>query len=136
MTQEQIEKLSVDADILFQRLDGWQDRTLQAIGRRIKAIGKLSAYDQQAHKNIADITGDMSKITKDLARITGMNISDLKKIYSGALSDQADTYKPLYDFRNMPYVPFAESQLTTCQGKWACNSPVVQTSCGSYLYLT
>ena len=110
MTQEQIEKLSVDADILFQRLDGWQDRTLQAIGRRIKAIGKLSAHDQQALKNIADITGDMSKITKDLARITGMNISDLKKIYSGALSDQADTYKPLYDFRSMPYVPFAENE--------------------------
>lgn len=110
MTQEQIEKLSVDADILFQRLDGWQDRTLQAIGRRIRAIGKLSAHDQQALKNIADITGDMSKITKDLARITGMNISDLKKIYSGALSDQADTYKPLYDFRNMPYVPFAENE--------------------------
>lgn len=34
MTQEQIDKLSVGADILFQRLDGWQDRTLQTIGRR------------------------------------------------------------------------------------------------------
>ena len=104
------QELNQAADIIFDRLSGFEQRTLQTIGRRIKATGQLSAYDQQALKNIADITGDMEAITKDLAEITGMNIADIEKIYTRVVTDKATQYKPLYDFLHLPFVPFAENE--------------------------
>ena len=66
------------AQTLFDNLNGWQDRTLERIGRRLKATGRLSAYDQKALKNIANITGDMNAIYADLARVTGQNIKEVQ----------------------------------------------------------
>ena len=65
-----ISKLEQQANLLFDNLNGWQDRTLARIGRRLKATGRLSAYDQKALKNIVNITGDMNAIYADLARGT------------------------------------------------------------------
>lgn len=108
---------SIDRDMLekaaakvFDRLNYFNDYTLQTIGRRIKNIGKLSAYDQQTLKNMADISGDMKAITKKLAEITGQNIEEIEKIYAQTISDGVNTYKPLYDFRGMELVPFEQNE--------------------------
>lgn len=103
------EKLQEYAGVIFDRLNQFNDFTLATIARRIKATGRLSAYDQQSLKNMADITGDMQRITKKLAEITKLNIDDLEKIYSQTVSDGINTYKPLYDFKNMPFLPFEQN---------------------------
>lgn len=99
------------AQTLFDKLNGWQDRTLARIGRRLKATGRLSAYDQKALKNIVDITGDMSAIYADLARVTGQNIKEVQTAFERFMSDNMALYKPLYDFRNIPFVPYAENPI-------------------------
>lgn len=104
------EKLEAYAQIIFERENQFTKYTLETIGRRIKATGQLSAFDQQAIKNIADISGDMDKITKELARITKMNISDIEKIYTQIINDGVNTYKPLYDFKNIPFKPITENE--------------------------
>lgn len=98
------------AQKLFKNISGWETRTLERIGRRLKAIGKLSAYDQQAIKNIYNISGDMEAITRDLARVTRQNIAEVKKAFEDIMTDTAAEYKPLYDFRDLPFVPFAENE--------------------------
>lgn len=104
------EKLEAYAQIIFERENQFNKFTLETIGRRVKATGQLSAYDQQALKNIADISGDMKKITKELARITEMNIADLEKIYAQVVNDGINSYKPLYDLKNIPFKPIAENE--------------------------
>lgn len=99
------------AQILFDNLNGWQDRTLVRIGRRIKATGRLSAYDQKALKNIVNITGDMNAIYADLARATGQNIKEVQTAFERFMSDNMALYKPLYDFRNIPFLPYAENPI-------------------------
>ena len=99
------------AQALFDNINGWQDRTLARIGRRLKATGRLSAYDQKALKNIADITGDMNAIYADLARVTGQNIKEVQKAFERFMSDNMALYKPLYDFRNIPFLPYAENPI-------------------------
>lgn len=99
------------ADVIFQRLEDFNDYTLEVIGRHIKEIGSLSAYDQQALKNMADISGDMKKITEKLAEITKMNIEDIEKIYTQVISDGLKTYKPLYDFKGMKFIPFQNNEV-------------------------
>ena len=42
--------------------------------------GRASAYDQQALKNMADISGDMAKINKKLAVTMEMNVKDVEEI--------------------------------------------------------
>lgn len=103
------EKLEAYADIIFARENQFTKYTLETIGRRIKATGQLSAFDQQAIKNIANISGDMDKITKELARITEMNISDIEKIYTQVINDGVNTYKPLYDFKKIPFKSITEN---------------------------
>lgn len=104
------EKLEEYAAAVYDRLEFFNDYTLKTIAQRIKSIGQLSAYDQQAIKNMADISGDMQKITKKLAQITEMNIEDLEKIYTDVTTDGVNSYKPLYDFKNIPFVPFEENE--------------------------
>lgn len=99
------------AQTLFDNLNGWQDRTLERIGRRLKATGRLSAYDQKALKNIANITGDMNAIYADLARVTGQNIKEVQTAFERFMSDNMALYKPLYDFRNIPFLPYAENPI-------------------------
>lgn len=104
------DKLDKYAGVIYERLEEFNDFTLKTIARRIKEIGSLSAYDAQTLKNMADITGDMKKITKKLAEITEMNIADVEKVYEQTITDGVNTYKPLYDFRNIPFVPFEENE--------------------------
>lgn len=103
------EKLEEYAHKIYARYEYFNNYTLKTIARRIKATGQLSAHDQQALKNIADITMDMKAITKKLAEITRMNVSDIEKLYTQVVSDGVNTYKPLYDFRDMKFVPFEEN---------------------------
>lgn len=99
------------AQTLFDNLNGWQDRTLARIGRRLKETGRLSAYDQKALKNMADITGDMNAIYADLARVTGQNIKEVQTAFERFMSDNMSLYKPMYDFRNIPFLPYAENPI-------------------------
>ena len=103
------EKLEAYAGKIFDRLNLFNDFTLRTIGRRIKEIGKLSAHDQQALKNMADISGDMQAITKRLAEVTRKNIKDIERVYTQTVTDGVNTYQPLYDYRNKAFAPFAEN---------------------------
>ena len=104
------EKLEKYAQIIYDRYEYFNNYTLETIARRIKATGQLSAADRQALKNIADITGDMDAITKKLAEITRMNIADIERIYTQVVTDGVNTYKPLYDFKGMNFVPFEQNE--------------------------
>ena len=103
------DKLEEYAHKIYARYEYFNNYTLETIARRLKATGRLSAYDQQALKNIADITGDMQAITKKLAEITEQSTQDIEKAYAQVVSDGVNTYKPLYDFKGMQFVPFKEN---------------------------
>jgi len=47
-----ISKLEKQADLLFNNVAGWENSTLQRIGRRIGKYGKMSLADVKAINNI------------------------------------------------------------------------------------
>lgn len=110
MPQIDENKLNEYADAVFDRCNYFNDYVLETIGRRIKATGQLSAADQAALKNMADISGDMDAITKKLAEITGQNIADIEAIYTQVLTDGVNTYEPLYDLKGMTFLPFEQNE--------------------------
>ena len=105
-----ISKLEQQADLLFNNVAGWEQSTLQRIGKRISKYGKMSLADVKAINNIAVVKSDMEAITKELARVTGLNISQIEKMYADLLTDQHLANQPLYDYRGKTFVPFAENR--------------------------
>lgn len=97
------------ADILAQNVAGWESSALQRLGRRIKRIGKMSPSDVQTINNIADVKEDMDAIIRDLATVTGKNISDLKTMYGDAIEQIHEGNRSLYDYRGKKFKSFAEN---------------------------
>ena len=105
-----ISKLEQQADLLMQNVSGWETGTLERIGKRIKKYGKLSLADVKSINNIAVVKQDMDAITKELARVTGLNISQIEQMYGDLLTEQHLSNQPLYDYRGKKFVPFAENR--------------------------
>lgn len=103
-------KLEQQADLLFENLEGWEEKALQRIGTRIGKIGGMTVADVRTLNNIADVKGDIDIIMRELAEVTGYNISQVQKIYGEILSEQHLENKYLYDYRNKDFVPFAENK--------------------------
>lgn len=103
-------KLENQADILFNNITGWETNALKRIGKRINQYGKMSVADVKSLNNIAIVKQDMNVITKELAQITGLNIQEVQKMYADFLAEQHLENKPLYDYRNKPFVPLAENR--------------------------
>ena len=105
-----ISKLEQQADLLMQNVSGWETSTLERIGKRIKRYGKLSLADVKSINNIAVVKQDMDAITKELAKVTGYNISQIEQMYGELLEEQHLANQPLYDYRGKTFVPFAENR--------------------------
>jgi hypothetical protein len=105
-----ISKLEQRADLLMANVSGWETSTLERIGKRIKKYGKLSLADVKSINNIATVKQDMDAITKELAKVTGYNISQIEQMYGELLEEQHLANQPLYDYRGKKFVPFAENR--------------------------
>ena len=105
-----ISKLEQQADLLMQNVSGWETSTLERIGKRIKRYGKLSLADVKSINNIATVKQDMDAITKELAKVTGYNISQIEQMYGELLEEQHLANQPLYDYRGKKFVPFKDNR--------------------------
>ena len=107
---DNISKLESQADLLFGNISGWELSTLERIGNRIKKYSKLSIADVKAINNIAVVKQDMEAITKELAKVTGYNISQIQQMYGELLEEQHLANEPLYDYRGKKFVPFKDNR--------------------------
>lgn len=105
-----ISKLEERANLLMNNVSGWEQNVLTRIGKRIKKYGKLSLADVKSINNIATVKQDMEAITKELAKVTGYNISQIEQMYGELLEEQHLANQPLYDYRGKTFVPFAENR--------------------------
>lgn len=105
-----VSKLEQQSNLLMQNISGWESSTLNRIGKRISKYGKLSLADVKSINNIAVVKQDMDAITKELARITGLNISQIEQMYGDLIAEQHLANKPLYDYRGKKFVPFADNK--------------------------
>jgi hypothetical protein len=91
-------------------VSGWEQNVLTRIGKRIKKYGKLSLSDVKSINNIATVKQDMDAITKELAKVTGYNISQIEQMYGELLEEQHLANQPLYDYRGKKFVPFKDNR--------------------------
>ena len=103
-------RLEEQADLLFKNVAGWESNALRRIGRRVKSIKSLSYADLQALNNATIAKQDIDAILKELAELTNQSVPEVKRIYSEMIEQQHEENRPLYDYRNKPFVPFADNK--------------------------
>ena len=102
-------RLEESANLLQANLEGWETDVLRRIGQRIKKIGKMTPAEVKQLNNIADVKRDLEAVTKELARVTGLNIRQVKQMYGEALTAHHIANKPLYDYRGKKFIAFTEN---------------------------
>lgn len=105
-------KLLESCEIIYNRNNYFENYTLQTIGRRIKDINSMSAYDQTVLKNYiqSSLNEDIASIENKLAQITKLNIKDVHTILTQTVSDGINYYQPLYDYRGLKNLDFANNK--------------------------
>lgn len=103
-------RLEGQADLLFKNVAGWETNALRRIGRRVKSIKSLSYADLQALNNATIAKQDIDAILKELATLTEQTLPEVKRIYSEMIEQQHEENRLLYDYRNKPFVPFADNK--------------------------
>ena len=100
-------------DALVQRLvDKVNDANtyfLEQIGTSIKKIGKLSSSKAQQLVQILKYGGNYEEIIKEISRITNLNISQVDAIFNEYAKKDQMFYKGFYDYRNVPFVEYANN---------------------------
>lgn len=105
-----ISRLEEQSNLLMNNVSGWEQNVLTRIGKRIGRYGKMSLADVKSINNIAVVKQDMDAITKELAKVTGYNISQIEQMYGELLEEQHLANQPLYDYRGKTFAPFEENR--------------------------
>ena len=105
-----ISKLEQQANLLMNNVSGWEQSAINRIAKRIGKTGKMSLADVKTLNNIAIVKQDMKEIVKELAQVTGANISQIQELYGNVIAEQHLENKPLYDYRHKAFIPFEENK--------------------------
>lgn len=100
-------------DVLMQPIIDRQESIntliLKRIAQRIKQIGTLLPSDVNILERLLFTGVDARKMNAEIARLTGLNINDIKRLIKTVAADAYKDAKPYYDYRKRPYIPFNEN---------------------------
>ena len=105
ITNEQIDLL---IERLINRVDKANTYFLMKIGEKIKKIGSLKPTEAQQLIQILKYNGDIDEIMQELARYSNLNLNDIEEIFNVYAKKDQYFYKQFYEYRNIPFVDFAE----------------------------
>ena len=79
---------------------------LSSIAESVKEIGTLTPSDINRAKLLIQYGGDIRQMNSGIARLSGMQVTDIKSmIKTVAIRTHADA-KPLYDYRHKSFIPY------------------------------
>lgn len=83
---------------------------IKTICDRIKEIGSLLPSDAYKFQQMLHQGGDVRKINKEIARQSGLQVKDIKRLIREVALDNYKDVKPFYDYRKKPYIPFTKNK--------------------------
>lgn len=94
---------------MIDRQEAINNYVIGVIAERIKDIGTMKPTDVYKIQRLYRNGTDLQKINKELARLTGLQEKDIKKLIKSVAKDVYIDAKPMYDYRHKSYVPFEEN---------------------------
>ena len=83
---------------------------INKIAERVKEIEHLSPSDIHKLERLMQSGVDVREINKEIARLTGLNERDIKKLIKDVAKDNYYDVKPYYDYRHQSYIPFEKNE--------------------------
>lgn len=106
LSDEVLEKI---VERLATRIEEGNTYVLKKIGKSIKKIGTAKASDLMELEQILKYGGDYDKIVRKLAKITELNVKDIKDIFREVAKKDYEFAEKFYKYRNIKYIPFDEN---------------------------
>lgn len=103
LSQDTIEKL---VQPLIMRQEKLNQYVINIIAKRIKEIGELLPSDIYKLERLLKSGGDVKLINAEIARITGLQVNDIKRLIRVVAFDSYLDAKPFYDYRHKSFIPF------------------------------
>lgn len=80
------------------------------IAERVKEMGALAPSDIYKLQRLLKTGGDVRRINKELARLTGLQVKDIKKLIKLVAQDAYKDAEPYYNYRHKSYIPFEQNK--------------------------
>lgn len=93
-------------DELVVRQANVSNYVVNIIANRIKEIGTILPSDVYRLERLLKMGGDVQKINAELARVTRLQVRDIKQLIKSVAYGAYIDVRPFYDYRNLPYIPF------------------------------
>lgn len=94
---------------IVERQQRINEYVIKTICDRIKEIGSLNSSDIHKLQQIFKMGADVQKINAEIARQTGLQVNDIKRIIRTVAIDNYVDARPFYDYRMKSYIPFSEN---------------------------
>ena len=95
---------------IIDRQEKINEYVIKTICDRIKEIGSLTPSDAYKLGQLLKRGGDVRKINEEIARQTGLQVTDIKRIIREVAVDNYKDVRPFYDYRMLPYIPFTKNK--------------------------
>lgn len=95
---------------IIDRQESINTYVIKVIAQRIKEIGGLLPSDIHKLERLLYSGADVRKINAEIARLTGLQVRDIKKLIRTVALDSYVDAKPYYDYRKLPYIPFSQNK--------------------------
>ena len=79
---------------------------IDKIAKRVREIGTLKPSDVYQLERLLKSGADVREINREIARLTGLNERDIKKLIKTVAKDNYQDTKPYYDYRHKSFIPF------------------------------
>lgn len=83
---------------------------VEMIAKAIKRTGEITPAQMNQLERLYKTGSDVRKINKELARVSGLQVSSIKKLISTIALDGYKDSKPFFDYRKKPFIPFSENR--------------------------
>ncbi len=82
---------------------------LEKIAGKVKDIGQLSKADIKRLKILVQYGADIRQMNSELAKMSNLQIRDIKTLIKTVAIDTHISAKPLYDYRHRSYIPYEKN---------------------------
>lgn len=106
LSEDAIDKL---VQPLVDRQEAINNYIVQLIAKRIREIGKLKPSDIHQLERLMRMGADVQQVNAELARLTNLQVADIKSLIRTVAIDGYIMAKPYYDYRHKAFIPFAKN---------------------------
>lgn len=79
---------------------------IDKIAKRLRDVGELRPSDINKMKILANMGTDIREMNKEIARMSNMQVGDIKTVIKKVAIESYKDAKPFYDYRHKSYIPF------------------------------